>query len=150
VVASPLQRSWESAWIVGGGAPVRIEDGFREIHFGRWEGLTAEEIEATDPVGYQDWQAKSSGFEFPNGERRDDFRTRVTEGLTRIEASGAANVLVVAHKGVVRTIAETLLGEPLVDGDPPLAGKISLTRRGESWHLGRRGSNPEGLDEAAA
>ena len=41
VVASPLRRSWESAWIVAGGAPVRLEDGFREIHFGRWEGMTA-------------------------------------------------------------------------------------------------------------
>lgn len=150
VVASPLQRSWQSAWIVGGGAPVRIEDGFREIHFGRWEGLTAQEIEETDPVAYKEWQDKAAGFEFPNGERRDDFRQRVTEGLARIQASGAANVLVVAHKGVVRTIAEALLGEPLADGDLPLGGKISLSRRGESWHLGRRGSNPEGLDEAAA
>lgn len=150
VVASPLRRSWESAWIVGGGAPVRIENGFREIHFGRWEGLTAEEIEATDPVAYKDWQDRAPGFEFPSGERRDDFRARVVEGLARVQASGAANVLLVAHKGVVRTIAEQLLGEPLADGLPPLAGGISLTRRGESWHLGRRGSNPEGLDEAAA
>ena len=150
VVASPLRRSWESAWIVAGGAPVRLEDGFREIHFGRWEGLTAQEIEATDPVAYKDWQARTPGFEFPSGERRDDFRARVAQGLERLVASGAANVLVVAHKGVVRTIAEQLLGEPLAEGEPALGGGISLTRRGESWQRGRRSSNPEGLDEAAA
>jgi broad specificity phosphatase PhoE len=150
VVASPLRRSWESAWIVAGGAPVRIEDGFREIHFGRWEGLTAQEIEARDPVAYQQWQARASGFEFPGGERREDFRKRVTEGLARIGSSGAANVLVVAHKGVVRAIAEQLLGEALADGDPPLGGKVSLTRQGDRWRLGRRSSNPEGLDEEAA
>ena len=150
VVASPLQRSWESAWIVGGGAPVRIEHAFREIHFGRWEGMTAEEIEASDPVAYKNWQDRAPGFEFPSGERRDDFRARVVEGLARLEASGAANVLVVAHKGIVRTIAEHLLGEALPEGEPPLAGRISLTRRGGTWQRGRRSSDPEGLDEAAA
>lgn len=150
VVASPLRRSWESAWIVSGGAPVRIEDGFREIHFGRWEGLTAEEIQATDPVAYQEWQARAPGFEFPSGERRADFRARVVAGLVRVEQSGAANVLVVAHKGVVRAIAEQLLGEPLTDGEPPLAGKISLTRHAERWQLGRRSSNPPALGEEAA
>jgi broad specificity phosphatase PhoE len=150
VVASPLQRSWQSAWIVAGGAPVRIEDGFREIHFGRWEGLTAEEIEARDPLAYSQWQAREPGFEFPAGERREDFRLRVVEGLARVEASGAANVLVVAHKGVARVIAEQLLGEPPSDGEPPLGGKLSLTRRGDRWQLGRRSSNPAALDGQAA
>ena len=66
VVASPLRRSWESARIVAGGAPVRLEVGFREVHFGRWEGMTAAEIEASDPVLYKDWQAKAPGFEYPS------------------------------------------------------------------------------------
>ena len=50
VVASTLRRSWEAAQIVSGGAPIRLEHEFREIHFGRWEGLTKSEIEASDPV----------------------------------------------------------------------------------------------------
>jgi broad specificity phosphatase PhoE len=150
VVASPLRRSWESAWIVAGGAPVRLEDAFREIHFGRWEGMTAEEIEAADPVHYAEWQERRAEFEFPSGEPRGEFRARVLEGLGRLETSGAANALVVAHKGVARTIAEHLLGEALADGDPPLAGAVSLTRRADQWFAGRRGSDPEGLDEFAA
>ena len=39
IVASPLRRSWESARILSGGAPVRLEPDFREIDFGRWEGI---------------------------------------------------------------------------------------------------------------
>ena len=74
----------------------------------------------------------------------------MVEGLARLEASGAANVLVVAHKGIVRTIAEHLLGEALAEGEPPLADRVSLTRRGGTWQRGRRSSDPEGLDEAAA
>jgi broad specificity phosphatase PhoE len=54
IVASPLRRSWQGAAIVAPGASIRLEDDFREVHFGRWEGMTAEEIRASDPMLYQD------------------------------------------------------------------------------------------------
>jgi broad specificity phosphatase PhoE len=146
VVASPLARAWESARILSGGAPVRIESDFREIDFGRWEGLTKQEIELADPVLYADWQARVAGFEFPGGEPRTDFRARVLRGLERLEQSGARSALVVAHKGVVRTVAEKLGGDPLPDDQPPLGGVVGLSRGADGvWRLGRRGSNPPGL-----
>jgi broad specificity phosphatase PhoE len=149
VVASPLRRSWESAQIVAGGAPVRLEDAFREIHFGRWEGMTAEEIQAADPSAYQEWQSRAPGFEFPSGERRADFRERVAAGLARLEQSGATGALLVVHKGVIRAIAEQLLGQPLEDGVPGLGESVSLTRAANGgWFLGERGSDPEGLEAA--
>ena len=46
VVASPLRRSWESARILAGHAPICLEGDFREVDFGRWEGLSADEIQA--------------------------------------------------------------------------------------------------------
>jgi broad specificity phosphatase PhoE len=151
VVASPLQRSWEGAWIVSGGAPVRLEAGFREVDFGRWEGLSKEEIEASDPVLFADWQSRSHGFEYPSGERRADFVARVERGLSALMDSGASSVLLVVHKGVIRVIAEKLLGEPLADGVPALGGAVGLSRRADgSWLLGRRSSNPPSLDERAA
>lgn len=146
VVASPLRRSWRAARLAGRCAPVRIESDFREIDFGRWEGLTREEIQASDPVLYEDWQARAPGFEFPNGERRAAFRERVARGLERLLASGAGSALVVVHKGVVRAIAENLLGEALPDGEPALGGVIELAREGSGWVRGRPGSNPDGVD----
>ncbi len=149
VVASPLRRSWEAARIISGGARVRLEADFREIDFGRWEGMTAQEIEASDPVLYQDWQARATGFEFPEGERRDAFRERVQRGLERLLTGSAAGVLVVAHKGVIRAIAEQLLEKPLQDGQPEIGGLLTLTRAGDGpWFQGRRSSDPQGLDEA--
>jgi broad specificity phosphatase PhoE len=146
VVASPLQRSWEGAAIVSGGAPIRLEPGFREINFGRWEGLTAEEIEASDPVLYQDWQSDAANFDYPGGEPRAEFRERVKRGLDAMMASGAFSVLLVGHKGVIRTIGEQLLGHPLSDG-PELGEIVSLSRGADdAWFEGRRGSNPPGLD----
>jgi len=149
VVASPLRRSWESARIAAGGAPIRLDDRFREVHFGRWEGMTAEEIEASDPVLYREWQEKAPGFEYPSGEPRAEFRARVLAGLEALEQSGASSALLVIHKGVIRIIAEQLLGTPLDDGIPPLGEAVWLTRKPEgSWFLGRRGSDPEGLEAA--
>jgi broad specificity phosphatase PhoE len=89
VVASPLRRSWQAAWIASRGQPVRIEPGFREIHFGRFEGLTKEEIQAQDPISYADWQSGAEGFEFPNGEARAEFLARVKEAVERLVASPA-------------------------------------------------------------
>lgn len=144
IFSSPMQRAWRSAWIAGKGAPVRLESNFREIHFGRWEGLTREEIQAADPVLYEDWQNKSQGFEFPGGEPRADFRERVEKGLDSLLAAPVHSVLVVAHKGVIRTIVELLIGErpqglELGDG-------IELTRKSDgTWFEGRNSSNPPGL-----
>jgi broad specificity phosphatase PhoE len=148
VVASPLRRSWEGAVIVSGGAPVRLYPEFREVHFGHWEGLTAEEIEASDPALYQDWQSDAANFDYPGGEPRAEFRARVKRGLDSLMASGAASVLLVSHKGVIRAIGEQLVGQPLSDG-PELGGVVSLSRGADdAWIEGRRSSNPPALDAA--
>ena len=147
VVASPLRRSWEGAAIVAGAAPVRLEADFREIHFGRWEGMTAEEIRASDPALYHDWQGKAEGFEFPGGEPRAEFRARVERGLDRLLQSGATAALLVVHKGIIRTIAEKLLESEIEEGQPDLGGLVSLSRGADgSWSAGRRSSDPAGLD----
>jgi broad specificity phosphatase PhoE len=147
VAASPLRRAWEGAVIVSGGAPVRLYPEFREVHFGHWEGMTAEEIEASNPTLYRDWQAGAASFEYPGGELREAFRTRVARGLDALLASGATSVLVVSHKGVIRTIGERLLDAPLSEG-PELGGVVSVSRGADGrWQEGRRGSNPPGLVE---
>ncbi len=147
VVASPMQRAWEGARILSGGAPVRIDADLREIHFGRWEGLTREEIEALDPVLHKDWQDRVAGFEFPGGEPRADFQKRVLDALERLEQTGATSALIVSHKGPIRTIAEKLLGAPLEPEVPALAGIVGLSLdAGGTWIHGRRSSDPEGLE----
>jgi broad specificity phosphatase PhoE len=149
VVASPLRRSWEGAWIVSGG-PVRLEADFREIDFGRWEGLTAEEIEASDPVLFKDWQERRLDFSFPGGEQRGAFRERVLQGFRRLESSGASSALLVVHKGPIRTIAEEL-GAPTADGALELGGVVGFSRAADgSWFAGRRSSNPDSLKIAAS
>ena len=118
VVASPLRRSWKAAWIVGDGAPVRLERDFREVDFGRWEGLTMEEIQIRDPILCADWVSGAEGFGYPEGESREGFRSRIARGLERLMANDVHSALLILHKGVIRVIVEQLTGEALPLGAP--------------------------------
>lgn len=150
VVASPARRAFQSAAVLTGGAQVRLEPDFREIHFGRWEGRSLAEVESADPVLYQQWRDGSADFEYPGGELRAAFRARVQRGLERLVASGATGALVVVHKGVIREIARALECE-IADRDRPALGEaIVLTREADGrWAQGTRSSNPVGVETAA-
>ena len=148
VVASPLQRAWAAAAIIAPGRAVRLEHDFCEIDFGRWEGLTRQEIAAKDPVLYEQWQAAPKSFDFPEGEARLAFLARVHRGLDRLLASPHFSAIVVAHKGIVRGIVSKLSRTLLEADDPPLGGVVQLTRGANgAWRLGRRGSNPATLGD---
>jgi len=130
VWASTLMRAAESARILAPDHTIRLEPDFREIDFGRWEGLTREEIAARDPELYARWQSDLGRFDYPGGERRADFRARIGRGLARLRDSGSASALVVAHKGVVRTLLELVSGETLPSAAPELGGVVRLARDG--------------------
>jgi broad specificity phosphatase PhoE len=150
ILSSPLRRAFEGAQLLAGGAAIRLEPDFREVDFGRWEGMTAEEIQASDPVLYQEWQSGAEGFLFPGGESRVDFRERILRGLERLRQGTESHVLLISHKGVIGAIAEALSGERLEAG-PTLGGVVSLSRGSNGqWHLGRRGATGPGIDDSGA
>jgi len=140
ILSSPLSRARQTAMIIARGRPIQLENDFREVDFGDWEGLTAEEIASLDPILYEDWQRGTGDFAYPGGEDRAAFRSRVERGLRRLQARNDTEAaIVVAHKGVVRTIAELLTGETVARDRPPLGGLVHAIRRSdERWHLGRR------------
>lgn len=137
VWASSLCRASESARILAPGHAIRLEADFREVDFGRWEGLTREEIAARDPDLFAVWQRDLARFDYPGGERRSDFRARIARGLDRLRTSGATCALVVAHKGVVRTLLDLVSGETLASHEPELGGVIHVARdSGGRWRMG--------------
>lgn len=134
VVASPLSRARESADIVAPGARVLVDERLREIDFGSWEGLTAEEIALRDPELYRAWQTGRPGFEYPLGEHRAGFRARIAESVDAILAGSEPEILVVVHKGVIRQIVAHVTRDELADGEPELGGVVELRRSdGGSW-----------------
>jgi broad specificity phosphatase PhoE len=138
VISSPLRRATEGASIVAGieNSIVKIKE-FVEVDFGRFEGLTAEEIHARYPEDFERWNSHplDPGFTYPGGESRAEFADRVGRGINQLlevvgsvppVAGGAA--LVVAHRGVLRIIANRLTGaEPIIE-----LGSIQILRRDTS------------------
>jgi broad specificity phosphatase PhoE len=109
---SPLSRSAESGEIVlssGWPRPRSIED-FREIDFGEWEGLTAEEVEDRDADAYGLWKSGVEDWCFPGGDSRRGFAERVRSSAERLFRDVHGSHVAVLHKGVVKTIIGVLTG----------------------------------------
>jgi 2,3-bisphosphoglycerate-dependent phosphoglycerate mutase len=114
VYSSDLSRARETAEIVVDGRElsVRTDPRLREIDVGSWQGLTNAEVDGRERTG---------------GETLEAFRERVLAALATIAAAhGAADVLVVAHGGCVRTVQRHLLGEPLPTLDNCAVYLVSL------------------------
>ncbi len=120
VMSSPMRRARESAAIIAGNpAPIEIQQ-FVEVDFGRFEGLTAEEIAARFPEDFARWNRDrlDPAFTYPSGESRAAFTARVREGIRAMLAaidespnqSDNGFALLVAHRGVIRIVTETLAG----------------------------------------
>jgi alpha-ribazole phosphatase len=79
----------------------------REIGFGRWEGLTWQEIEQQYPEYAQRWIAEYPRLPAPEGEDLLAFEQRVKEELkflSKQAKAGSGRLAVVTHAGVLRTV----------------------------------------------
>jgi broad specificity phosphatase PhoE len=140
IFATPLSRAMEGAQIiVGRDANIVTVEEFIEVHFGLFEGLTKEEIQARHPIEFEKWRADplAASYRYPEGESRAGFAERVERGLATtlklIDAAKRAEsekALIVAHRGVIRTIVRALIGaEPTVD-----LASIHILARDAKWH----------------
>jgi len=137
VFSSPLVRASEGARIVAGDStPLVTIDEFVEVHFGLFEGLTADEIRERYPDEFALWNADrlAPGYTYPEGESRADFTNRVERGLERTLALWTPrdnDALLVAHRGVIRAIVRKLTRrEPVVE-----LGSIHILRFDGEWHV---------------
>lgn len=136
VFSSPLVRASEGARIVAGAsAPLVTIDEFAEVHFGLFEGLTADEIRERYPEEFARWNADrlAPAYTYPAGESRANFTNRVERGLERMLTLWTPrdnDVLLVAHRGVIRAVVRKLTNhEPTVE-----LGSIHILRFDGGWH----------------
>ena len=140
VMTSPLQRSREAATIVHPRPhpPAEVVSAFTEIDFGQWEGLTADEVSARYPAEVAGWRSFAAEWGFPGGETRNGFRARVAEGIHAHLSLATGRSLLVLHKGVVKIIVGTLLGETseVYATRPCELGSLHvLARENGSWRV---------------
>jgi len=103
-VSSPMLRCRQSSEILFPGHKISYDEDLYEIDFGRWEGLTFQEIAKEDPALVDKWADWSLEFCFPEGECIGHFVERVHNAGTRIAAFSEENVMLIAHGGVIRAL----------------------------------------------
>jgi probable phosphoglycerate mutase len=141
VVSSDLVRARQTAELLAEGLDLAVapvaDEGLREFDAGEWSGRTLAEIEKVWPGEVERF---TSGLvdSPPGGENRRDFDLRVSRAIRRIarlaDQTSATSVLLVAHGGVVGSIART----------------AGLTRRHIGHLAGYRGRlNKDGLSPEA-
>jgi probable phosphoglycerate mutase len=113
VYCSPLTRTVQTATILA--VPHRLplihEDGLREIHHGRWEGMRRADVESQFPEEYAAWEEDPFTFAPQGGEAGVNVIARALPVIRRIvlEHRGQ-NVVVVSHKATLRLLISSLLG----------------------------------------
>ena len=140
-----MARALETAQAIATGRPVEVDERLRELDYGRWEGLTAAEIEARDPELRARWEHDPAATHSPGGECGDDVAARALSFLvdllaaelpasnraarrspdpggsrgavteSQAEAEGERRVLVVAHGTYNRILLCVALGVPVRD-----------------------------------
>jgi len=115
VYSSDLVRSVKGARIVSAKlglehTPVRT---LRERSVGRWEGMTAEEIQQRYPEEYRAWRADLLSFRPPEGECLQDVRDRILPEYRKIVSNHPGEeIAMLLHGGVNRVILADALGLP--------------------------------------
>lgn len=83
----------------------------REIDFGQLEGLAFDQISRLYPEVARLWMEQSPELKYPGGESLYQLDNRVGVFMRRLEKHAEEEtILIVAHSGVLRTLACQLLG----------------------------------------
>jgi broad specificity phosphatase PhoE len=152
VFSSDLARARRSGEIIGrphGLAPIAVP-ALREMDMGRWDGLTAAEIERREPAAYRDWMARVGEFPFPSGESVGDLEARAWPAFQGIVAAHAgAAIAIVAHGGTNRALLCRALGLPrarLLAFGQDYAALSVVEHAPGTWRLRRLNEGPVDVD----
>ena len=113
--SSDLARARRTGEIVGAPHGLRptIVPALREMAMGRWEGLTAAEIQRAEPEQFAAWMANVGSFPFPEGESVPDLEGRAWPAFeSLVDAHGGEAIAIVAHGGTNRALLCRALGLP--------------------------------------
>ena len=113
VYASDLSRSLTTADAIGKAfalSPIKLPE-LREIDFGKWEGLSWQQIESRDQAYARRWSEAYPDLPAPGGEPFDAFQSRVLGEVKHLLAmTSERSAAVVTHAGVMRVVLRSLCG----------------------------------------
>jgi len=107
IFSSPLKRclAFAKDWSNRTGATLKVDERLKEIHFGLWEGKTAEELFAKDKDLLTAFWDDPENNTPPEGETLAHLRQRVMQCWQLIyKTAQNKNVLVITHGGPMRIL----------------------------------------------
>lgn len=113
VYSSPLTRAIRTAEPLARalGLEVIPEEGFTDINYGYWQGLSPSEVAELYPELYRTWLESPHLVRVPGGEGLDDVRARAEEALFRIlKRHYGEEIAIVGHQVVNKVILCIVLG----------------------------------------
>jgi len=116
VYSSDLNRAAETARAVAEklGCPLQLEKAFRELDFGKWEGLTYNEIAKDWPEEVNNLFVNPEKLQTPEGESFQDVEKRAIKRIKELcEKHKDESFAVVAHGAINRTILCSMMHIPL-------------------------------------
>jgi len=129
ILSSPMQRTRDTASAISEslGLEIVIEDGFREMAFGDWDGYTLTEVEErwTDQL-----EAWLSSFDYapPGGESMAEVQDRVELALRQtLKTYTGQTIVVVSHVNPIKLCVRYCLDAPLTVVNKMLLAPASLT-----------------------
>jgi len=128
ILSSPLQRAHRTAGIAMPNSEVETDDDLMEWDYGAYEGRRTVDIESERPG----WNLFRDGC--PGGETLDSVGARADRVVGRIR-DGGGNVLVFAHREILRILAVRWVGLAPMEGRCLLLATGSLSMLGYDHNL---------------
>lgn len=116
VVSSPLRRCREFAGELAAerGLPLTVDDGFREMDFGEWEGRLVQAVWDEDRERARQFYADPLNNTPPGGERVYDAQARaVAAWQSQLAEHAGKRFVLVCHGGIIRLLLCHFLEMPL-------------------------------------
>lgn len=132
VYSSPRERAYYTAREIAEphDLKVQIADGLDELDFGRWTGLSFDDLEG-DPA-WQEWNEARASARPPDGESMAEAAERAAAALAQLAAAHPGEVIAaVSHCDIIRGVIAVHLGLPLdnllrFDVDPASVSRIAV------------------------
>jgi probable phosphoglycerate mutase len=128
IVSSPLQRARRTAELAVPRSEIDVDDDLMEWDYGAYEGRRTVDIEVERPG----WRLFADGC--PGGETLDSIGARADRVVGRIRAGGG-DVLLFAHRDILRILAMRWIGLAPMEGRRLLLGTASTSVLGYDHDL---------------
>lgn len=106
IFSSPIRRAVQTAETIDGFLKVgiEIEENFKEMKMGPWEGLSEHEVAEKFPEEWKIWNAKPSELKMKGRETLRELLLRAMEGIKRISGLDGFRILAVTHVALIRVL----------------------------------------------